>query len=125
MNPGNEPRQIFTRILDLMLKAGWLHHHAYTEGKGFHLAWSVKGAARASGLSRIIQGCSLDEGDKTPLVFDILAYGERLPSGFSFLGDAPDEEKAAWREAVAELGLRGDEDGLLAMVHIVEGWKPG
>ena len=85
----------------------------------------VLGAKRTARFSLIIKGSGLDEGDKNALIFDKVAHDEPLPEGFQYIGKIPDDLKRDWREGVAELGLRGDEDGLLAMVHIIEGWKPG
>ena len=115
---------LFTRVFDRMVEAGWIHHYTFTTGKGFRPAWTVTGTARASRFSFIIKGCGLDEGDKSALIFDKLAHGERLPDGFSVAGDIPEDVTRDWRDGVAELGLRGDEDGLLGMVHIILGWQP-
>ncbi|HEX4265659.1 MAG TPA: hypothetical protein VH597_15090 [Verrucomicrobiae bacterium] len=120
----DESKALFTRVFDRMVLARWIHHYTFTDGKGFRPAWTAKGSTRTAQLSATIKGCGLDEGDKNALIFDKLMHGEPLPKGFKFLGKVPEEMAQHWREGVAELKLRGDEDGLLAMVHIIEGWKP-
>ncbi len=120
----DESKTLFTRIFDQMVKARWIHHYTFTEGKGIRPAWTAIGVARATRFSFIIKGCGLDEGDKNALIFDMVVHSECLPDGFRFIGDVPEDVARDWREGIAELGLRGDEDGLLAMVHIIEGWKP-
>ena len=121
----DETKELFTRVFDQMVKARWIHHYTFTDGKGFRPAWTVLGAQRTAKFILIIKGCGLDEGDKNAFIFDKVAHDEPLPKEFQFVGKVPDDMKRDWREGVAELGLRGDEDGLLAMVHIIEGWKPG
>jgi hypothetical protein len=124
MFTNDEMKSLFTRVLDRMVEARWIHHYTFTNGKGFRPAWTLAGVAHANRFNFIIKGCGLDEGDKSALIFDKLAHGESLPVGFSFIGDIPEDVARDWRDGVAELGLRGDEDGLLTMVHIIEGWKP-
>jgi len=114
---------LFLRVMDSMVRSGWLHSHTFTDGKGYHLVWAGPGAQRAAILKRIIAAFELLKVERAPMGFDILAHGDRLPDWVK-----PEELNAEtasfWCQCVGELGLRRDEDGLLAFVHIIHGWAP-
>lgn len=122
MNP-EATKALFTRVMDRMVEARWLDSHIFTDGKGFHLVWSLSGGERAVALRKIARTYGLMNDDRSAMCFDILAHGERLPR-FVRAFELDAEVAAFWRECVADLRLRADEDGLMAMVHIVEGWGP-
>ena len=115
---------IFTRILDRMVRIRWLHHYTFTDQEGFDLAWTHLGATEARLLGIIIKLYRLDEEDEGPMRFDRLAH-DKGPVGDMTSPALIDEDmKQWWREGVAELGVRGDDDALLSMVHLIRNWKP-
>lgn len=118
-----ETKALFTRVMDRMVEARWLDSHTFTDGKGHHLAWSLGGGVRAIALRKITRSYRLCDQDFAAMAFDILAHGERLPANVRNVR-LEDGEAACWREAVEALHLRGDEDGLMALVHIVDTWAP-
>lgn len=125
MFTSEEMAALYTRVLDRMVGAGWLHRYTFTEGSGYRLAWTLDGGTKAIRLAGIIDAMGLEDGDRNAALFDKFAHGERLPDGFGILGDIPDAVTRDWREAVGEIGVRGDEDGLLILVHIVKRHEPG
>jgi hypothetical protein len=116
-------KTLFLRVMDRMIEAGWLHSHTFTDGKGYHLAWTPSGTRRSIILKKISTYYRLLSEARAPLTFDRVAHGDQPPDFVP-----PFELHATvanfWRECVAQLGLRGDEDGLRALIHIVQGWKP-
>lgn len=120
----DEAKAIFTRVMDRMVQAGWLHSHTFTEGKGFHLNWTEAGAQRARLLHSIATAFRLNGHDYRPTVaFDKLAHGEHLPD-YARSFELDPKVAALWRQSVEELSLHGDADGLLGMVHVVLSWAP-
>ena len=110
--------------MNSMVAAGWLHSHIFTVGKGHHLVWSEAGIQRSILMKHISESHRLNTDDRAPVLFDILCKGERLPADTSIC-EVEELISEYWRECVGELGLHGDEDGLLALVRIVIGWAPG
>jgi hypothetical protein len=112
MFTNDESKALFTRVMDRMVEARWLHRHIFTDGKG-----------RALCLKKISETYRLTSDDRAAYAFDILAHGERLPDYVRRI-ELDDTLAEYWRESVKQLGLHGDEDGLLALVHILKGWTP-
>jgi hypothetical protein len=69
-------------------------------------------------------GYGLLDGDLNALMFDKLAHGESLPAGFKLQGTLKPSHARSWRDAIAEVGMRGNDDGLLTLGHIIDGWCP-
>lgn len=122
----SEIRALFERVLNRMLRAGWVHHFTFTEGKGWHINWIGDGIERACLLKQISISLRLNMDDRAPLFFDILAHGERLPETAPVDHNYRVDPTIAqyWSQSIDQLGLHGDEDGLLVMVQIVIGWAP-
>ena len=113
--------EIFAR----MAKAGWVESFVYTEGQGWFVTWTMKGAAHAQVLKALAEKMSLLSHDRAALAFDAFARGEALPPGLQVqTGNIHPLVKHAWREAVDELELARDEDGLLILLHLVKGYAP-
>jgi hypothetical protein len=123
MFTNDESKALFTRVMDRMVEARWLHRHIFTDGKGPHLVWTPAGTERALCLKKISETYRLTSDDRAAYAFDILAHGERLPDYVRRI-ELDDTLAEYWRESVKQLGLHGDEDGLLALVHILKGWTP-
>jgi hypothetical protein len=122
MSP-DQVRIIFERVAYQMVLAGWLKGYAFTAGVGHELTWRAEGAQKALLLKDLGEKYRLSEDDLSPLYFQMACKGMRLPDGVSFpVIDI--EVSAFWLLCVGELGLEGDGDGLLALVHIVTGWGP-
>jgi hypothetical protein len=120
-----EMTALMRRVMDRMIEARWLHSHRFTEGKGYFLAWTPEGAERAACLKRIAETFGLLDGDDHALAFDKAAHVESLDATPHRLRAPLNDTLAAyWRESIEQLGLRHDADGLLALVHIVDGWAP-
>ena len=113
----DNPRVLFERVMDSMVRAGWLHSHVFTEGKGHHLAWTPEGAKLAQGLKYIEAIYALHDRDDAPYLFYVACQEGRLV-------DIAPEIAEFFRQCVADLWLYGDKDGLLALVHIINGWCP-
>ena len=122
MNP-TEMHALHEKIFGLMLKAKWLTEFRYTDGKGWHLTWSLDGATRALELKRIISDCGLGDDGRAPIAFTVLAQGGTFP-GARTSGEVDPEVCRQWRDAVTELGLEVSEDDLLVFVHVILGWAP-
>lgn len=120
----DQMKALYTRVFDQMVKARWIHHYTFTDGKGFRPAWTAAGTERAVCLKKLSETYRLLSDDRAAYGFDKLAHGERLPS-FVRPIELDDAIALYWRESIEQLGLRGDQDGLLIMVHIIEGWTPG
>ena len=120
----DELKALFTRVMDRMVVAGWLHRHTFTEGKGFHLTWTVSGAKRTCLLKSIaILFPRNVDADRAPVARGILAQGAHFPA-VPRPTELDPELAEFWRQGVAELGLVGDPDGLLGLVHVLLTWAP-
>lgn len=116
-------RVIFERVAYRMVAAGWLEGYGFTAGAGHELVWRPDGAQNALLLRDLSDRFDLAEDDDTPLYFHMACKGMGLPPGIGF-PPIEIEVSAFWLLCVGALGLEGDADGLLAMVHIVTGWGP-
>ena len=113
--------EIFTR----MAKAGWVESFVYTEGRGWFLTWTVAGAGQAQVLKALSEKMGLHGNDVAAVAFDAVARDQPLPEGVTgTTGVIHPLVKAAWCEAVDQLGLAGNEDGLLILMHLVAGYAP-
>lgn len=120
MSP-DQVRVIFERVAYQMVVAGWLKRYAFTAGVGHELTWRTEGAQKAMLLRDLGEKYHLAEDDLSPLYFQMACKGMSLPAGVSF-PPIDIEVSAFWLLCVGELGLEGDGDGLLALVHIVTSW---
>jgi hypothetical protein len=120
----DQMRQLFTQVMNAMVRAGWLLRFTYTDGKGFHLDWSAPGAQRVILLERIISAYGLANDDRAPMAFYKLTQGEGLPDGISAVVEVEAEVLVFWRQCIEELGLGTEGDGLQVLVHIINGWAP-
>ena len=120
----DESKELFTRVMDRMVEARWLKSYTFTDGKGYHLTWTEAGTERALSLKKIAESFRLIDDDRAALGFDVLAHGDSL---LPFMRPYKLDESVAgfWRESIEQVGLHGDQDGLLALVHIIIGWTPG
>ncbi|MEO5916579.1 MAG: hypothetical protein ABIS50_20250 [Luteolibacter sp.] len=122
MSP-DQVRVIFERVAYRMVLAGWLKGYRFTAGIGHELIWRTEGAQNALLLKDLSEKYRLTDDDQSPLYFQMACKGMSLPDGISFpVIDI--EVSEFWQLCVGELGLEGDNDGLLAMVHIVTSWGP-
>ena len=113
--------EIFTR----MAKAGWVEKFAYAEGQGWFVTWTAAGAALSQVLKALSATLGLREHDRAALGFDALARGEPLPAGLTLqVPDVHPLVKEGWIEAVDQLALARDEDGLLILMHLVANYAP-
>src|SRR5262249_42515671 len=94
----------FASMMDRMLVARWLLCYTFTDGKGYHLTWTVLGAERAVRLKEIAEAFRLKGDDRAPLMFDQVAKGESLPHETSFSGDLDNATANFWCESVRQLG---------------------
>ncbi len=119
----DQVRVIFERVAYQMVVAGWLKGYGFTAGVGHELVWRAEGAQKALLLKDLSEKFSLTEDDNSPLYFHMACKGLDLLPGIAFPAIGI-EVSAFWLLCVGELGLEGDADGLLAMVHVVTGWGP-
>jgi hypothetical protein len=119
----DQVRVIFERVAYQMVLAGWLRGYGFTGGIGHELVWKTEGAQKALLLKDLAEKHGLTDNDLAPLYFQMACKGMALPTGFAFPG-LDIEASAFWLLSIEELGLDGDGDGLLALVHIVTGWGP-
>lgn len=122
MSP-EQVRVIFERVAYQMVVAGWLKGYAFTAGVGHELTWRTEGAQKAMLLKDLGEKYRLAEDDLSPLYFQMACKGMSVPDGVSF-PPIDIEVSAFWLLCVGELGLEGDGDGLLALIHIVTSWGP-
>lgn len=116
-------RVIFERVAYQMVVAGWLKGYGFTAGVGHDLVWRTGGSQKALLLKDLSEKFALTEDDNAPQYFHMACKGLDLPPGIT-LPPIGIEVSAFWLLCVGELGLEGDADGLLAMVHVVTGWGP-
>lgn len=113
--------EIFIR----MAKAGWVESFAYSEGKGWFVTWTVAGAGHAQVLKALSEKMGLRDNDVSAVAFDAVSRDLPLPEGITgTTGVIHPIVKAAWCEAVDQLELAGNEDGLLILMHLVAGYAP-
>ncbi|HEV2668123.1 MAG TPA: hypothetical protein VG324_24620, partial [Blastocatellia bacterium] len=113
---------LFRSVLDKMVQSRWLDRYVWTEGRGYHLVWTAAGGQKSRAMKVVIAEAGLLDDDRSPHAFDVLAHGEALLDPPVWVGEMDSESAFLWRILIAELGLRGDADGLLALVHIVHAW---
>jgi len=153
-DPKEQSRQAFERILVRMLAAGWVRQYAFSQGNVTHLTWTERGGLAAVRLKEWSEALHLLPHDNWPLLLDILAQGLALhpashadnatkflaglvPAGFARQAsfNSRDGSTVLWTAAgrtclglfrgmVVDLGLSGDEDGLLVLFHIAVSWAP-
>jgi hypothetical protein len=109
------------RIFEQMLEADWLASFSFTNNKGWHPTWTVKGAKRALELSRAISVLGLNRDDRAALEFTLSAQGGANP-GAHLPAEYDPPLAARWLETIAELGIRIAEDDLRVLVHIILNW---
>lgn len=122
MNP-EEVRVIFERVAYRMVVARWLKGYSFTGGIGHELVWRAEGAQKALLLKDLSEKFALADDDHSPRYFDMACKGMSLPQAIAF-PPLDIEATAFWLRCVGELGLQGDDDGLLGMVHLVTSWGP-
>ncbi len=145
---------LHTRLFDRMVERGWLLRYTLTKGKGFHLTWLKKGAMASVLLKNWGLALRIPDGDNYAFIVTELAHGSYFDprsapnpiravlaslkaAGFAHRAEwisgigidihwTSDGEdfKTALCELVDDLGLRGDEDGLLCLFSIADGWAP-
>jgi hypothetical protein len=113
--------ELFSR----MAKAGWVESFAYSEGKGWFVTWTVAGAGQAQVLHALSERMGLRNHDLAPLAFDAFVRDEPIPKGLAVeVAPLHPVVKQGWCEAIDQLGLRGDEDGLLILMHLLATYAP-
>ena len=120
----DNPKALFERVMDSMVRAGWLHSHVFTEGKGHHLGWTPEGTKLAQSLQHITTFYALEDRDDAPYLFYVACHSGSLDTGHGGPVDIDPDIADLFRQCVADLNLYGDKDGLQALVHIVAGWTP-
>ncbi|MES2661191.1 MAG: hypothetical protein V4689_21405 [Verrucomicrobiota bacterium] len=122
MSP-DQVRVIFERVAYHMVVAAWLNAYSFTSGVGYQLVWRTEGAQKALLLKDLGEKFGLTDDDEAPLHFHTACKGMKLPDGIVFQ-PIDIEVSAFWLLCINELGLEGDGDGILGMVHIVSSWGP-
>lgn len=122
MSP-DQVRVIFERVAYQLVAAGWLKGYAFTGGVGHELVWRAEGAQKALLLKDLSEKFSLMDFDNAPVFFHMACKGMSVPDGIVF-PSIDIEVSAFWLLCVGELGLEGDADGMLGLVHLVTGWGP-
>lgn len=118
-----ECRRFFGHIMDRLLAAGWLESVGFSRQLGFEIAWTLKGAERASILKDLVVQYGLDEFDTAPQLFtEACRVGLHSPE-FDLVKIDP-VTRAFWLQCLAELPLEEHEGDLLGLVHLVMGWQP-
>ncbi len=148
-------KALFERVMDRMVKAGWLLSYTFSEGHGFHLNWTEAGTLASVQLKKWAEALGLLDSDDRPVFCYELSKGHSLggpfpdamvkaqlaryvQSGFAssaelrdgnvcdlVLTDSGRAFHAGLLAAVDTLGLRPDLDHLLALFHVASGWAPG
>ena len=111
---------LFERVLQAMLKAGWLQSFIFTEGMGWRLVWFPEGKGKAEWLKLVVVDNDLSSDDRAPISFDILAHGGSL--GVDVIGELETDTANRWCRLIDELGLHKESDALLVLAQIVMGW---
>ena len=113
--------EIFTR----MAKAGWVEKFAYAEGQGWFVTWTAAGAGHAQVLKALSGALGLRAHDSAAFGFDALVRGESLPNGLTLqVADVHPLVMEGWCDAIDQLALARDEDGLLILMHLVANYAP-
>ncbi len=150
-----EMRTLFERVLDRMLEAKWLRSYKFTKGKGYYRTWHVDGAEKVVLLRDWVALLGLEDNRTRVVLLYELCHGSNPPMAVDpemvedvlrplkearFALDARFQPgldvEILWTPAgrdfcarfvamVDELALRGDIDGLNALVQIARAWAPG
>jgi len=70
-----EMHRLHEDLFDRMLAAGWVKKHTFTQGKGWHVGWTTKGANEALYLKTLRHDLDLGAADERPVIASILAHG--------------------------------------------------
>ena len=122
MSP-DQVRIIFERVAYKMVLAGWLNSYTFAAGIGHQLVWRADGAQKALLLKDLSEKFSLAKYDELPLFFHMACKGMNTPADVP-MPPVDIEVSAFWLLCISELGLDGDGDGQLALVHLVTSWGP-
>lgn len=89
------------------------------------ICWTEHGAEIASCLYSIIDEFELVDDDMFVREFDLAAHGIASDGNVGSEIEISERDAVTWRMVVSELGLwDGNNNGLFALVHIVDGWAP-
>lgn len=120
----NNPDSVLVEVMDSMVRARWLQSYRSTESSDWHLVWTVDGARRARLLKMVCLSHGLGLNDLAAFRFDALCHGEASPAEDMEFFDRDGQVASYWREAVVELGFKGDKIRLLGMARVLIGWAP-
>jgi hypothetical protein len=70
-----EAKRGYIRVMDRMLKKGWLHSHTFTDGKGHHLNWTTTGSAAAMEFKQWCELLALEETDDRAYIMHVVTSG--------------------------------------------------
>jgi len=62
-------------ILDRLVKETWIKQYAFTDGKGYNIAWTPHGGMTAMAMKEWRKKLALGDGDERPLILDMVAHG--------------------------------------------------
>ena len=119
-----EAMALLEKIMDRMVKAGWLLQYTFTEGKGFHLAWAPDAVVKVGTLRKLVATYRLTSSESMVVAFTKLAQGVSLADA-GLAGPRPAKDVLTyWKEAVDELAVDTDADLLVGFAAIIHGWAP-
>lgn len=124
LDGGMDPKALFLRVMDDMVRAGWLASHVFTEGKGHHLVWTADGTLKAMFLREVSVALGLHHRDGAAMEFDVFCHTGRFLSGTKMIGEIDPDITEHWTDLVEELGYAGRDDLLMGLVHVVVKWAP-
>ena len=119
----SEMHELWTDILERMLRAGWVHRFAHSVKRGWHVEWTPLGLQRIALLGDLVDALKLCDDDRGALAFDTMARGGSLRS-VTFVGPRDATVDAFWRQSVDALGISGDVDRLLVFAHVAKTYSP-
>jgi hypothetical protein len=106
------------RVLNQMVKGGWLVDYCVGGTGDYRLNWTATGQ-KAWGLRTIVDTFKLLCDDRAAAAFDLMVHSNEPPPAYMQGSHLHPVLIPFWRERVAELGLHGDQKGLFALAQIV------
>lgn len=150
----SEIKGLHDQVFRALEAGGWVHSATYTDGHGYHVMWTARGAAASHTLKMWYAMLHLGDADLRPYLAIVLARGTAIDpasdpaiaaalqpyvhAGFAVQAafSAQDGVKVRWspaglafrsalRDLVDHLPIAITEDSALVLFGIADAWAPG
>ncbi len=107
-SPDRDPKVEF--VADQLQQIGWISGYNFILGEGYYLEWLHVGSHRMT-LLRI----ALRESKTAIHILDHLDTKDAVTHAAI---------RDFWEACISQIGIRGEDESLLAFVNIIESWEP-